>query len=351
MKKSLLALAALTAFAGAASAQSSVTLFGIIDLSVGQIDNGQTDKFMMMGDGNASNRLGFRGTEDLGGGLRAQFHIETGFQPDSTSTNLNFARKTTVALLGNWGEVRLGRDYTPQFYNWSTFDVFGTNGLGSALNLRTGVETSGNNQNFATLTRADNMVSYLLPAIGGLYGQVSVAAGEGVESTGAPGNKMIGGRIGWAAGPFNVAGAWSETKVTAAQDMTHWNVGGSWQAGPFRVTGFYSNIQLDNSANLDQTNWYVGGSWALGAATLKASYGAVDRDSNVGGCGTRTSCDATMLAIGGHYDLSKRTALYATYSVIDNDGTPFRVYGDVNALPAISTEKNQGYQFGVRHSF
>jgi predicted porin len=351
MKKSLLALAALTAFAGAASAQSSVTLFGIVDLSVGQIDNGAQDKFMMMGDGNASNRLGFRGTEDLGGGLRAQFWLETALAPDSQGAP-TFGRKTTVALLGNWGEVRLGRDYTPQFYNWSAFDVFGTNGMGNALNLATAVDQVPGG-NYATLVRADNMVSYILPAMGGLYGQVSVAAGEG-----NPGNKMVGGRLGWSAGPFNVAGAWSKTEATFTQDVTNWNVGGSWTFGPFRLTGFYSNIQADNEANLDQTNWYVGGAWTLGAATLKASYGAVERDSNIGGCfnsasqpsAAVTNCDATQWAIGGHYDLSKRTALYATYGFIDNSGTGFRVFGGTNALPS-RNDDNQGYQFGVRHSF
>jgi predicted porin len=342
MKKSLLALAALTAFAGAASAQSSVTLFGIVDLSVGQIDNGAADRFMMMQDGAASTRLGFRGVEDLGGGLRALFWLETALTPDSQGA-ATFARRTTVALAGNWGEVRLGRDYTPQFWNWTVFDPFGTNGLGSATNLAAGVDLVPG-ANYATFVRADNMVSYFLPAMGGLYGQLSVAAGEGVA-----GNKTMGGRIGWAAGPFNVAGAYQVTEATFNEDVTFWNVGGSWQAGPFSVRGFYSQIEADTSAFLDQSNWYVGGTWAIGATTLRASYGAMERDSTLA-CIGGNSCDATQWAIGATYDLSKRTALYATYSSIDNSGTALRVWGGANALPGLN-DTNQGYQFGVRHSF
>jgi len=351
MKKSLLALAALTAFAGVASAQSSVTLFGVVDLSVGNIDNGQSDRYMMMQDGNASTRLGFRGVEDLGGGLRAGFWLETALTPDSQAAP-SFGRRSTVSLLGNWGELRLGRDYTPQFWNWTVFDPFGTNGVGAATNLALEVPTVAGG-NYGTLVRADNSVGYFLPAMGGLYGQLMVAAGEGT-----PGNKMYGGRLGWAAGPFNVAGAWSQTEITFNQDLTNWNIGGSWNLGFMTLTGFYSTIEADNSSNFQQTNWYVGGIFPMGAFTFKATYGGVDRDSNIGGCynsssassAAVTSCDASQLALGLTYDLSKRTALYATYSMIDNSGTVFRTFGGTNALPG-RNDDNQAYQFGVRHSF
>ena len=178
MKKSLLALAALSAFAGGALAQSSVTLFGIVDLNGRNVKNGGTDAYSMSTDGNASSRLGFRGVEDLGGGLRAGFWLEAGLGADggtigggnggananaggtvpnaaTCTTNLLtgaiscpptlntassasasfFNRRSTVSLLGGFGEIRLGRDYTPTFWNHTVFDVFGTNGVASATNL------------------------------------------------------------------------------------------------------------------------------------------------------------------------------------------------------------------------
>lgn len=363
MKKTLLALAALTAFAGAASAQSSVTVFGVVDLSVGGVDNGPQSRFLMMQDGNASTRLGFRGVEDLGGGLKAGFWLESALTPDSQAAP-TFGRRSTVSLMGNWGEVRLGRDYTPTFWNWTVFDPFGTNGVGSATNLALEVATVPGG-NYGTLVRADNTIGYFLPAMGGLYGQAMVSLGEGTF-----GNKIYAGRLGWAAGPFNVAGSYGLTEASGTQDMTVWNVAGSWDFGFMKISGFYGATELDSgvfSTPLDQTNWFVGASVPFGAFTFKGTYGAVDRDSNAGLCyasgpnvagpppagtgiRTRTECDATQWALGVTYDLSKRTTLYATYSSIDNNGTVFRTFGGTNAL-GNHTDTNTGYQFGVRHSF
>jgi predicted porin len=364
MKKSLLALAALTAFAGAASAQSSVTLFGVVDLSVGQVDNGAVDRFLMMQDGNASSRLGFRGVEDLGGGLKAGFWLESALSPDTAGAT-TFARRSTLSLMGGWGEVRIGRDYTPTFWNWTTFDPFGTNGVGAATNL--GLEV---NQvpggNFGTLVRADNTVGYFLPSgLGGFYGQAMVSLGEGQA-----GNKIYAGRLGWAAGPFNVAGSYGITEASFTQDMTNWNIAGSWNLGFMTLSGFYGNLELDASATasqpFDQENWFVGASVPMGAFTFKGTYGSVERDSNGGACyganpiaqtptlptGSRavTSCDASQWALGVVYDLSKRTALYGTYSSIDNSGTVFRTWNSTNALQW-SNDTNTGWQIGVRHSF
>lgn len=360
MKKTLLALAALTAFAGAASAQSSVTVFGVVDLSVGQVDNGSQDRFLMMQDGNASTRLGFRGVEDLGGGLKAGFWLESALAPDSQAAP-TFGRRTTVSLMGGWGEVRLGRDYTPTFWNWTVFDPFGTNGVGSSTNIALEVTTVPGG-NYGTLVRADNTVGYFLPAMGGLYGQAMVSLGEGQF-----GNKIYSGRLGWAAGPFNVAGSYGLTEASGTQDLTNWNIGGSWDFGFMKISGFYGNIELDSGAfsmPLDQTNWFVGATVPFGAFTFKGTYGAADRDSNAGLCyatspnivapgagiTSRTNCDASQWAIGATYDLSKRTTLYATYSSIDNNGTVFRTFGSTNAL-GNTTDTNTGYQFGVRHSF
>jgi predicted porin len=193
--------------------------------------------------------------------------------------------------------------------------------------------------------------------MGGLYGQAMVSLGEGQN-----GNKIYAGRIGWAAGPINVAAAYGITEASASQDLTNWNLAGSWQVGPVKLSGFYSSIELDSSATfsepLTQTNWYLGAAWAIGATTIKGTYGSVERDSNAGlcynaaGAGSTavTTCDATQWAIGATYDLSKRTALYATYSSIDNSGTIFRTFGSTNALSGLN-DTNTGYQFGVRHSF
>jgi predicted porin len=366
MKKSLIALAALGAFAGSAMAQSSVTLFGVVDLSVGVVDNdGSSSETMMLTDGNASSRIGVRGVEDLGGGLRAGFWLEGALSADDGSGyrtvnvgpgggtvtpvgGLTWQRRSTLSLLGGWGEIRLGRDYTPQFWNWTTFDPFGTNGVGASTNIA--LETAGvvPGGAYGTLVRADNTIGYHLPAgLGGLYGQAMYAISENQS-----GNGMYGGRLGWAAGPFNIAGAYSATELIAddGYDATNWNIAGSFDMGFLRLSAFYSKIEFDvDLGNFDQENWFVGAWVPFGPWTIKGTYGSVDRSTDIAVAGG--DADATQWAIGFTYDLSKRTAFYGTYSTIDNDGSAYRVSGARNAPSVSRGGDSTGYQFGIRHSF
>ncbi len=356
MKKSLLALAALTAFAGVASAQSSVTLFGVVDLNARSVKSGTTSIKTLSQDGIASSRIGLRGVEDLGGGLRAGFWLEGAIQPDTgcgTSAvptpaagafncgGQSWQRRSTLSLMGGFGELRLGRDYTPTFWNHTVFDPFGTNGLGSQTNLmaQPGGSTNPLGSGATTLVRANNTIGYFLPAMGGLYGQVMVAAGEGIF-----GNKYTGGRLGYAGGPVNVAVAVGKTELTSSNDLSAVNLGASFKMGNFTLFGQYHKYEVDTPANTDQTNLMVGGTLAMGAGTLRLSYGKASADV--------TAREGTQVAVGYVHDLSKRTALYGTFSRIANDtGARYAVaslpaFGGTEAKP-----KSTGYEFGVRHTF
>jgi predicted porin len=362
MKKSVLALAVLGTFAGVASAQSSVTLFGVVDLNVRYVNNNDTT-YSLSQDGMSSSRLGFRGVEDLGGGLKASFWLEGALGPDTgrgassfgngttaalPENSFLFQRRSTLSLSNQWGELRMGRDYTPQFWNWTVFDPFGTNGVGSALNVALEANNiQGSGGSYGTLVRANNTVGYILPAgqFGpGLYGQVMMAAGEN-----APGNKMWGGRIGYQAGPFNIAAAYSDTDVSDTVSGTNWNVGGSWDFKFLKLSAFYSQVELSgnlagvNIGDRGQDNWYFGASMPLGQANLKASFGQAD------GTGVSDGRGAKQWAIGADYNLSKRTAIYATYSSINNNNTSaFRVAA---TSPLSAGENSNGAEVGVRHSF
>ena len=349
MKKSLLALAALTAFAGVASAQSSVTLFGLIDLSANSIKNGTQSQKLLSSNQLASNRLGFRGTEDLGGGLRAGFWLEGGMNNDdgtgtATGGGQNWQRRSTISLMGGFGELRLGRDYTPTFWNHTIFDPFGTNGVGAQTNLMFAQGTTTVfNAGATTTVRANNSIGYFLPTMGGIYGQAMVAAGEGTA-----GNKYVGGRIGYAAGPVNVAVAYGKTEIVGNRDQMALNVGGSFNLGFMTLMGQWHKYETDVTAtvNRDQTNWMVGATAPFGASTLKVSYGKASSDGQ--------DRDGNQIAVGYQYDLSKRTALYATASRLKNDGnatTGARYF--VGSGPALQAggQTSTGYNFGVRHSF
>ena len=157
MKKSLTALAAL-AVCGLASAQSSVTLFGVVDAGLTYQSStardpitGASVKQSKTSLGNSaynSSRIGFRGTEDLGGGLAASFWLEAPISNDDGATGIStFSRRSTVSLSGGFGELRLGRDYTPTFWNDTVFDPFGTNGSGSSVINTVSGNTTINNAN------------------------------------------------------------------------------------------------------------------------------------------------------------------------------------------------------------
>lgn len=340
MKKSLLALAALTAFAGAASAQSSVTLFGVVDLSLRNQDNGSAGTMKSLStDGNASSRLGFRGVEDLGGGMRAGFWIEGAMSPDTGGTGQTWQRRSTLSLLGGFGEIRLGRDYTPTFWNHTVFDPFGTNGVGSQTNLIAAASPIGSGA--TTTVRANNTVGYFLPAMGGLYGQVQIAAGEG-----SGGNKYFGGRLGYGAGPVNVAVAYGITEKTGnmIDDYTAMNVAGSYNFGFMTLMGQY---HMNEQGSNEQTMMLIGANIPMGAGTFKVSYGTTEVTQ-----GTIKGAEATQLALGYVYDLSKRTAVYAHYSVVDNDaGLRFTTSASGPSVASISGFKSTGFELGVRHSF
>jgi len=337
MKKSLLALAALTAFAGVASAQSSVTLFGIVDQSVFWTKNDNTSLKGVASNQLNSNRLGFRGVEDMGGGLKAGFWLEAGMTNETGAVGggngfgtVMFNRRSTVSLMGNFGEVRIGRDYTPSFWNYTIFDPFGTNGPGSMLNL---VNPLGGGN--VTLVRDNSTVGYFLPAMGGLYGQLQMAAGQGLQ-----GQKYQGGRLGYAAGPLNVAAAYGKTSQTGAMidGYTDKNIGASYAFGPATLIGQYSKRDY---SSLDQKTWLIAGTYAIGASTLKASF----TKSN----GSSSALQAKQWAVGYQYDMSKRTALYTTYSSINNDTGAAMNVG--LGLGSVAGGKSQGLVLGVRHAF
>ena len=352
MKKSLLALAALTAFSGVASAQSSVTLFGIIDVNARQVDNGSGGKLKTLStDGIASSRLGFRGIEDLGGGLRAGFWLEGDISPDTgggnkTAANVNgstadpmtWTRRATVSLLGGFGEIRLGRDYTTTFNNLANYDMFGYVGVSSIANVRGTFLGSGG---AGTAVRANNTVSYFLPTLGGLYGQAEVAAGEQ-----ATGNKFVGARLGYAAGPVNVGGAYGKTYKTGTMldDLKTLNFGASFNAGFLTVQGSYEKSDYNGT---NQKLASVGVLVPIGAGTIKLN--------GTKASGSSDTLKATLLGAGYVYDVSKRTSLYVGYGRIANGGNNTvgaKFTASSNGPAGIKGgETSSGYDLGIRHNF
>jgi predicted porin len=355
------------AAAGAASAQSSVTLFGIVDAAVTWGKGEVSDRTQLTSGAYNTSRIGFRGTEDLGGGLSASFWLEAGIEADTgqgaaTNTNnqlsgagpavagrqgLTFNRRSTVSLAGNWGELRLGRDIVPQYWNVSVFDPFGNVGVGaSVVALGTGLAgILGTSASDPATVRASNSIGYLLPArVGGFYGQAMYYMGEGLEPNDDDGTGF-GARLGFASGPFNIAGSYGKTNF-AIGDFETWNVGGQWDFGVARLMGMYAHHDFSSSGgaigDFDGQGWIIGGMIPIGAGEIKLAYSQYEVDL------AASSPEAKKWAIGYVHNLSKRTAVYATYAHVNNDGSAAVSLGGSIASQGGSSS---GVDVGLRHSF
>ena len=344
MKKSLLALAALGMFAGAASAQSSVTLFGIVDLNYARLSTSGQHIQGLGRSGYNTARLGFRGVEDLGGGLKAGFWIEGELQPDvGNDGGQTWQRRSTVMLSGNFGEFRLGRDYTPGFNNIGAYDPFGTTGMGSAKTF--GMMPTSNN---VASVRNSNAVNYFLPGnLGGFVGQVMYAFGENVSGTKKE-NDYWGARLGYVAGPLSVTGAYSKTEgATDAADLKHMSLGASYDFGVVKPMVLLVQEKGNGSAKVQAAE--VGLVAVMGQHEVRGAYSRYDQK---GGSAAFNDADYNLIAVGYAYNLSKRTNVYATLARVSNDGTQNKSLNSPGLSLATPAGKNQnGVQIGMRHVF
>lgn len=349
MKRQLLTLSALSFAAIAAQAQSSVTAFGILDVNLAYGSGSIANRTQLFRGGESTPRLGFRGVEDLGGGLKAGFWLEGQVNPDDgtgspTNTNnqpsgnspalaggqgLVFARRSTVSLSSNWGEIRLGRDIVPSNWGLPRGDVFGNVGVGAALPYTASI--SGD-----VKVRTSNMVSYFTPKISGFSAEVSHWLGENASGTPtAEDGTGTGVDLSYEAGPFKVSTSWGSTAY-ATGDIVQSNLHLAYNFGVARVV---ATISRDSAGTLNANGTEVGVAVPLGVGMWKAEYSNYRK--SVGGVGSK-------YAIGYVHSLSKRTAVYATLASLSNsDGAAY-------ALNNASTAKNEsstGYDLGIRHSF
>ena len=381
--KKISALALLVAASASASAQSqtqpqsSVTLFGTLDVNAGSIKNGNAGSVRYLGSsGNETSRLGLRGTEDLGGGLRAGFWLEGELFPDTGNLKgMDWTRRSTVSLISNTlGELRLGRDYVPNYWTRFDFDPFGQNGIGSQGNmlvLNQPIQTSNQTAAFPgavnatplgsgapTYKRSSNGVAYFLPGnLGGVYGQAMVAPGEGSPGLG----KYVSGRLGYQTGPVNVEASYGKTTLTNpfADDLKEVDAGASYDFGIVKVMGQYDKYSYDQSLGTsDLKDWLIGATVPIGLGSVKLSYNKATISGAPTGVTGLGEGSAKMLALGYVYDLSKRTALYATAARITNDAnTQFTVGGQTNGPSLLvdgqflTGQTSTGYEVGIRHRF
>ncbi|PIG27820.1 putative porin [Janthinobacterium sp. 35] len=320
MKKSLVALALFGAFAATAQAQSSVQIYGTIDAGLGKL-TGETTKVTKRD----NNKLGFKGTEDLGNGLKAIFQLEIRYESDTGTLESNsrplFQGQSRVGLQGNFGTVRLGRGLTAFQEASTAFEPW--SGMPTKAGFQTDItvaaytsdplSATGNSQN-----RFSNAVFYNSPVVSGFQFNATVAAKEANGNAAVPAtasNYFVPANAVPASNPYSMSATYNYGQFAgmAAYERNGlqaklWSVAASFN--PVTELKLMASYQHQDNSNFKITNtdtkaWLIGANYDVGPGKIRAGYGQKTPDGV-----TKTK----QASLGYDYNLSKRTYLYADIS-------------------------------------
>ena len=317
MKKIAL-VAALAAFAVPAFAQSSVTLWGRINTTVESQKEANQDRKVVVQ--NNASRLGFKGVEDLGGGLKASFFLEHGLNSDTgvaTGGTTFWNREASVQLSGNFGAVRLGR--------WTPGSYFATADYVSMHNHDTG--TSEDRLYSGAGFTTTNKVGYFTPTVGGFSGELAVHAGEGVDK------RSVDVSVNYDQGPLHLGAGYSDQG-----DASQFAVRGLYELGAITFGGYYQREDAGTGTRSTRDIGRVAVMYTMGASEFHLNVGGT-KAGGLASSGFRFN-GAKQYTLGYNYNLSKRTKLYGFYTAVDSTArTPVKA-GDFSSLAA-----------GIRHNF
>jgi predicted porin len=343
----VLALAALAlASVGTAQAQSGVQVYGVLDMmsyrkqlagetAISRIDSGGTN----------TSHWGFRGSEDLGAGMRAMFDISGFVRVDSgaagrSDTDAFFGRNSWVGLQSGWGSVRFGRQTTPGTLNLFRYGAFNNSaGFGPSLmhNYLPSATQPMMTGSGATDSAWNNVVSYTSPALAGFVGTVHLAPSEATTA----GRRAAGGLV-YSSGPFSTGVALEAIHgmslnfskppaIVLMTDSKVLNLGASYDFGAAKLFGQLIRTELRNATTaIDLNSYNLGATVPVGAGRVLASYGVTTKTQ-----ASQADQKRRTLSLGYDYSLSIRSSVYA---VVIND----RVTGLSNGT---------GFALGVKHSF
>ena len=331
MKNPSRLLLALLAVVGstAAMAQSSVTLYGRVNTTVEQQKFGN-DKITGME--NNSSRFGFRGTEDLGGGLKAGFVLESGFRSDdgggaSTNTGINFGRQSELNLSGNFGMLRMGNFFAESYYATADYVSMHNHDTGSSADVLYAYVMPSN----------ANKVAYRTPDFGGFTVEGAVAMHE----------QVVGGKNAFdLAANYNMGGLALGAGYSKHDQKNQFGLRAVYSTGPFVVGGYYQRDKngFDTSATVIESGkrdtFRIAGAYMMGASEFHLNVGRAGKYKNV------PNSAATQYTLAYNYNLSKRTKVYTYYTKVDNKAGAS--YG-----PRITRAGDDFSSFavGVRHNF
>ena len=336
MQKKLLTVAVAGALALPAVALAQVTVFGTIDGSIRSqskvnLAAGGTGSVLTENSGlRTTDRIGFRGSEDLGGGLMANFWMESAHASDTGATTLNTARKSVVGLSSGGNSVDLGRDYTVNFKSQGIYDPMSYTYTGVTPTATTNVAG----------TRSSNMVTAGFRfGTGGV--RVDYALGEVVDESWGT---RIGAMADFAFGPVTVTGAYSTVKDAATGTLSTdtMNIGGAYRMGAFTFRAGWSNTEAETGAGDTESPLLVLGAQYAISPTLNGRVGYYDLKTEVAGTETGKS---KLFIIALDYALSKRTTAYVEFDRRTLDG------GFNSGVAGTLADGATAIGAGIAHSF
>jgi len=373
--RALAAMGVMGACAGTAAAQSSVTIYGIVDVAVSKADAGQSNLAyyadFQIGRANqwvvhssSSSRLGFKGVEDLGGGWKGLFLIEHRFQPDTgtveprdgasfpggvrTYGNGFWNAQSYVGLSNAFGEIRLGRSATPTFSISLATDPWGMEyNVGSF-----GGYTRGGN----FVAALNNSINYISPNIGGFVFNLIVGAGEGGASatgTALPNGKDIGYSLRYTNGPLWLAYGYNDSKRSDAILNRTTQFAFMYDFGVAKAIGNYALGKNQIASNANTKTFLLGAHIPVGAGHVRTAVGSYDPavgfnpNAITPGATAATTPNpyaaypvtqgqqTRKFGIGYVYNLSKRTSVSADYGVAKTE----------------TYTRSSGFQTALKHTF
>lgn len=352
--KKILAIAIASAFAAPAfAATSNVDIYGNIHLSVDVLDDG-TDSATNVS-ANASN-IGFKGSEDLGGGLKAIWQVETNINADggNGSNAFDSQRDTFVGLAGGFGTARLGYFDTPTKQLSRKLDLF-NNKVGDTRNfLRTNTADGSDaalGASNAWEERFRNGIRYDTPSFGGfsLSAHYSTQTGARAANNNDTDAYSLGAE--YKGGPLFVGATYQRNNLTVGTgDETNWRLGAGFDIANLKLVALYSKSNDQRGTNgADRDVWGVGAGYKIGNGQINAQYyKASDED------GTANS-GAKMYAVGYDYNLSKRTQAYVAYAKTKNDSaarfSAFGGGGHGDNLTIAAGQDPDAFSIGMIHKF
>lgn len=337
MQQKLIALALAGVLAGPAVAQSNVTLYGIADVGVGYAKAGDTTFTGIINGVLSGPRIGFKGSEDLGDGLKAVFVLEQGFSvgDGAPASSRQFHRQAWAGLQGGFGTVSLGRQYAP---GYGYAGQFSAGVPGTVFNTQAFLVNSipGASIHPGTDARWDNSIRYKAGKMGGFMAEAIYSFQATQSGDDRSDDDRAGVGVGYAAGPLGVGVVYHRSK-RADEDLREVYVGGSYDFGAAALYASYQTAKEDGV--VDASVAYLGVAVPVGKGKLHADIARLSDDEN-------DDDDSSSVTVGYTHDLSKRTTAYLFANRTTNDDNAGR-----GALVTATGEGSTSVGAGLRHSF